>query len=77
MGKVQKKCMQRNLQHIYVSVTFTIAIYNFYYFLKKELTGSKKCGKILDVRKSGMDLHKENKKDNKQTTQTRCKKSKQ
>ena len=44
---------------------------------KKELTGSKKCGKILDVRKSGMDLHKENKKDNKQTTQTRCKKSKQ
>ncbi len=27
MGKVQKKCMQRNLQHIYVSVTFTIAIY--------------------------------------------------
>ncbi|EHO18269.1 helix-turn-helix domain-containing protein [Fusobacterium necrophorum] len=27
MGKVQKKCMQRNLQNIYVSVTFTIAIY--------------------------------------------------
>src|SRR3712207_9227899 len=38
---------------------------NFYYFSKKELTWSKKCGKILDVRKSGMNLHKENKKDNK------------
>ncbi|MCI7344570.1 MAG: hypothetical protein MSH33_11615, partial [Fusobacterium necrophorum] len=37
MGKVQKKCMQRNLQHIYFSVTFTIAIYTKITFEKNNL----------------------------------------
>ncbi|MCI7682194.1 MAG: hypothetical protein MSP55_08235, partial [Fusobacterium necrophorum] len=49
MGKVQKKCMQRNLQHIYVSVTFTIAIYTKWAPQEKELTVLNNAAKMVKI----------------------------